>query len=154
MAQTTDQLILVLRLGSHASADVSGAFSYSVLNAKATVEAGGDVGYSYFRALSASTPALQLITGFFRDLRLPSHISQPLQAGEVIVFQYGGYLKFGADLSVGYEMKGTPTFDLGDLQSVRTLPVECHRKAGSERQSRRPLCRGGARLQPIPGGFG
>ena len=116
LAANTDQLILALRLGSNASAAVSGAFPYSVLSAKSTVEAGGDVGYSYFRALSASTPALQLITGFFRDLRLPSHISQPLPAGEVIVFQYGGYLKFGADLSVGYEMKGTPKFDLGDLQ--------------------------------------
>ena len=116
LAQNPHQLILVLRLGSYASAEVSGPFSYSVLNARATVEAGGDVGYSYLRALPASTPALQLITGFFRDLRLPAHISQPPQAGEVIAFQYGGYLKFGADLSVGYEMKGTPAFGVGELR--------------------------------------
>jgi hypothetical protein len=84
LASNTTQLILALRLGSHASAAVSGGSSYSVLTAKTTVEAGGDVGYSYFRALPAETPAVQLITGFFRGLQLPSDISQPLPAGEVI----------------------------------------------------------------------
>ena len=49
-------------------------------------------------------------------MRLPAALDGPPAPGEVLRFQYGGYLQLGASLGVGYEVKGTPSVDLGGLR--------------------------------------
>jgi hypothetical protein len=111
-----DQLLLVLDLSAAAAANVAGSFQYSVLTASTTLDAGGDVGYTYLRPYLASTPVEKMVLDFFARLRLPAQITSGLPSGEVIAFEYGGYLKFGAGLSVGYELKGSPSFEIGQIQ--------------------------------------
>jgi hypothetical protein len=115
-AKHPDQLLLVLDLDASASANVAGSFQYSVLTASATLDAGGNVGYIYLRPYVQSTTVDKMIPDFFAHLRLPAQVSSSLPMGEVIAFEYGGYLKFGAGLSVGYELKGSPSFEIGQLQ--------------------------------------
>ena len=49
LASHPGQLLLALRLGASSQASLTGSFAYSVLNAKATLNAGGDVGYVYLK---------------------------------------------------------------------------------------------------------
>jgi hypothetical protein len=111
-----DQMLLVLDLEASASANVSGSFQYTVLTASATLDAGGNVSYVYLRPYLQSTTVDTMIPDFFANLCLPAQVTTSLPVGQVIAFEYGGYLKFGAGLSVGYEMKGSPSFEIGQLQ--------------------------------------
>ena len=110
-----DDLILALTIGATADVNAAGSFKYSILNASATLDAGGDAGYSYLKAFPADTGAEALVRGFFTGLRMPGNITTAPEPGDVVAFEYGGYLKFGAGLSIGYEMTGTPSFNIGQL---------------------------------------
>lgn len=111
-----DQLLLVLDLSAAASANVAGSFPYSILTASTTLDVGGDVGYIHIQPYVASTAVGTMVPDFFANLRLPAQVTSKLPAGEVIAFEYGGYLKFGAGLAIGYELKGSPSFEIGQLQ--------------------------------------
>ena len=102
-----DKLILALVLGAGASASAAGSFKYSALTASATLDVGGQAGYAYLHPFPANQPVEQMLGEFFKSLSLPTGVTAPPKQGEVIAFEYGGYLKVGASLSVGYEMKGT-----------------------------------------------
>ena len=115
-ARHTDGLVMLLTAGGSAGGTFSGQFRYAALTATATVEAGGDVDYAYARAYSPDTTLDDLVDHLFRNVRLPASLDRPLDAGEVIKFEYGGYLKVGAGLSLGYEIKGTPSVDIGRLK--------------------------------------
>jgi hypothetical protein len=111
-----DQLVLVFVLEANAAANIAGSFRYSALTANISLDAGGSVGYAYLHPYPANTPADKMFTDFIGSIRLPANLSSDLPVGEVIAFDFGGYLKFGASLSVGYEMKGAPDFSIGQLQ--------------------------------------
>ncbi|MBI3654206.1 MAG: hypothetical protein HY231_24510 [Acidobacteria bacterium] len=111
-----DDLILALRLGATADANLAGSFAYSMLQMTATLEAGGNAGYSYYRAYPRDLPILAMLEDFLGGLRLPANVTTVPQPGEVIAFEYGGYLNLSAGLSAGYELKGAPSFDLARLQ--------------------------------------
>ena len=111
-----DGLVMLLTAGGSAGGAFAGRFRYAALTPTATVEAGGDVDFAYARAYPPDTTLDDLVEHFFRNVRLPAAVDRPLDAGEVIKFEYGGYLKVGAGLSLGYEMNGTPSVDIGQLK--------------------------------------
>ncbi len=111
-----NHLLMLLTSGANADASVNGKYNYSVLSMEASLKAGADASYALLRSYPADTPARAVITDFFRGLRLPANVSEPLAADELIVFEYGGYLRFGASLGVGYEMSGAPSFEINQLQ--------------------------------------
>lgn len=111
-----EHLVLAFLAGANADLSLAGSFSYTFLSAQTTLQAGVDGQYVFLRAYPATTPTLPLIREFFADMRLPAHVTEPLQPGEVIAFDFGGYLKLGAGVAVGYELKGSPSFDIGQLQ--------------------------------------
>lgn len=111
-----DALILALLLNANADLSATGTFKYSVLDAKATLEAGGQAGYAYLQPFAANEKVEDIIGKFFSDIKLPYNITSPPQQGEVIAFEYGGYLKVGAKLSMGYQLTGSSSFDIGQLQ--------------------------------------
>jgi hypothetical protein len=115
-ANHPDQMILVLSLDASASAQASASFSYSALTADMTLDAGGQAGYLYLHPYPANMPSDKLFADFLGSLRLPAALSDAIPLGEVIAFDYNGYLKLGASLSVGYQLKGAPNFSLGQLQ--------------------------------------
>jgi len=129
-----DQLILVLDLSAGASARVGGSFQYSVLTASTTLDAGGNVGYTYLRPYLTTTAVEAMIPDFFANLRLPAQVTQKLRSGEVISFEYGGYLKLGAGLSVGYELKGSPSLEIGQLQLSEHYDLSVTGKLGVNAQ--------------------
>ena len=114
-ASHPNDVLLVLQLGAQANANVTGKFTYSFLSASATVKAGADGGYALLRAYPASTPTEQMVRDFFKAFRLPAEV-QALASGEVIAFEYGGYLDFKANLGAGYEISGAPSITLGQLR--------------------------------------
>jgi hypothetical protein len=114
-ASHPDDVLLALTVGATADANLAGSFRYSILTANATLDAGGDAAYSYLRGFRSNTAAEQLLRNFFAGLRLPCNVTTALEPGEVIAFEYGGYLKLGAGLSIGYELAGAPSFDIGQL---------------------------------------
>ncbi len=110
-----DRLILGLDLGAAAGASVAGSFSYAPLTAAVTVDAGVDGGYSYYRAMDASLPARTVLPAFFREMRLPEQLDRAPVPGESVCLRYGGYLRLGAEASVGYALTGTRSVALADL---------------------------------------
>jgi hypothetical protein len=121
--QNKDELILALRVGASADASAATQFQYQVLQANVAVDAGGDVGYSYFRPYEKTEAALGMIQDFFANLQLPATVSRAPKAGEVTRFEYGGYLGLNAGLSVGYQMKGAKSFNLSDLRLSESYDV-------------------------------
>lgn len=115
-ASHPDNLILGLLIDANAALTGTGSFSYSALTASATLDVGGAVAYAYLRPYLNSQPFDQMAKDFFGALEVPASVKSSLVIGEVISFDYNGYLKIGAGLSVGYEMKGAPSFTIGQLQ--------------------------------------
>lgn len=111
-----NQVIVGLELGAAAGANVAGSFSYAPLTAAATVEAAVDGGYSYYRAFDASLPARTVLPAFFREMRLPEQLDRAPEPGESISLRYGGYLRLGAEASVGYKLAGTRSLSVGELE--------------------------------------
>jgi hypothetical protein len=111
-----DNLLLVLRLGASAGADLAATFPYSILTASATLSAGGNVGYTFIRPNIQTALAKDVFHDFLTNIRLPSDINTAPEPGEVIAYEFGGYLNVGAGLSVGYEIKGAPDLKIADLQ--------------------------------------
>ncbi len=111
-----DRLLLVLTVGANANVNLSTRFQYSILTASASLEAGADASYALIRSYPSTTPAVNLLTDFFRAFRLPANVTAPLDQDEVIVFEYGGYLNFNAGLAMGYRINGAPSFEIGQLQ--------------------------------------
>ncbi len=110
-----DRLLLVLTVGANADVNLSTRFQYSILTATASLEAGADASYALIRSYPSTTPAVNLLTDFFKALRLPANVTTPLAQDEVIVFEYGGYLNFNAGLGMGYRINGAPSFEIGQL---------------------------------------
>jgi hypothetical protein len=111
-----DNMLLALELGANVDLSAAGSFHYSVLSAGATLQAGADAGLVYVRSFPRATAFGAELADFFTNLRLPANVTTPPDSGELIAFEFGGYLKLGASASAGYELKGTKSFDVGQLQ--------------------------------------
>jgi hypothetical protein len=114
--QHKDRVLLVFRTGANVNATAGAKFRHSILTASATLTAGADAGYAMVRSAPIDTPADELMRDFFGAVRLPADVNAPLANDEVIVFEYGGRLNFKAGLGVGYEISGSPSFEIGQLQ--------------------------------------
>ncbi len=110
-----DKVVLGLVIGGSAQFTASGSFNYSALKSGITLNAGGNGGYSYLRALDKTLSIEQLLPEFFSAMRLPEQTRGPMQAGEAISLRYGGYLKLAAEVSAGYQLAGTKSIALGGL---------------------------------------
>jgi hypothetical protein len=111
-----DMLILALALGASANVAAAGTFKYSFLSATTSLDVGGQAGYTYLRPFPADTKVQDILDEFFKHIKLPTGIDEPPKPGEVIAYEYGGYLKLGASASIGYELTGAPSFKIGQLQ--------------------------------------
>ena len=130
LAANPGQMFLALRIGAKAGASASGSFRYSVLSAQATVSAGGDGGYLCIAPVPEKGTVTNNVLALFKDLKLPSDITEPLKPGQVMALQYGGYLKFGGSISAGYELKGTQGFSLGSLDLSEKYKLSASGKLG------------------------
>jgi hypothetical protein len=108
-------LLLVLELGADAGLGAGGRYRYTVLNADASLEMGADAGYVAVRSFPRSEKLLPMITSLFQGLSLPDRLKRPPAAGELISLEYGGYLNLAAGVSAGYELKGTQSIGVSEI---------------------------------------
>ena len=110
-----DDVVLAFTVGASADGKFSGQMRYLALTATASLEAAGDVSFTYCTPFPGETPLKSLVENCFGQVRLPAAIVAAPKAGEIIKFEYGGYLTFGVTVAAGYEMTGTPSIDIGQL---------------------------------------
>ncbi len=115
-ASHANDLLIIFTAGAKVDASLSAKFKYTNLTASAKLEAGADGSYGLIRSFPANTAADDLLKTFFKSLRLPANIDAPLADNEVIVFEYGGYLRFKGTLGFGYDMAGSHSFEINQLQ--------------------------------------
>ncbi len=115
-AENPGDVVLVLDAGANAGGTFSGQFTYAPLTANVSAAAGGSFTFTFAHAYRRDCPLKTLLSTFLGDIRLPATLDGPPAPGEVIKFEYGGYLNVGASLGVGYSVKGTPSIALGQLQ--------------------------------------
>lgn len=111
-----DQLIFYLDSGMKGEATLGGKYQYSALTASIQLEAGVDMRYQYLRPAPASRVLAQNLTEYFAGLRLPANVTAPPLPGEAISFEYGGKLRMAGSAGLGYELVGSPSFNVGQLQ--------------------------------------
>ena len=111
----TDKVVLVFDVGASGDASVAGSFTYSALKASVELDAGADAGYTYARALDKKLKVEQILPAFFKTMRLPEQGDRAPEPGEAISLRYGGYLKFAAEVSAGYQLAGSKGVSIGQL---------------------------------------
>lgn len=110
-----NNVLLALDLGADASLSAGGSFRYTVLSPTASLKAGVDTSYFATRAFPRTDTLLPMLRSLFTGLVLPSAIKKPPQPGEIVSFEFGGYLNFGVGASAGYEIKGTKSFRISEI---------------------------------------
>lgn len=107
--------VLVLDIAAQAAAAATATFKYASLSAQGSFNAGADGEFWFSRAYDTSQQLGEVLKDLVSNIKPPSSVSAPLSGGEVIYLEYGGYLKFGLNASVGYEMKGSHSVDIANL---------------------------------------
>lgn len=113
--QNPHKFILALDIAADAATGVTAPFKYSALSATAELKAGADGEFWLSRAYDSSQALGAVLTDLITNLRPPSSVAGPLNAGDVIYLEYGGYLNFGLNVSAGYQMQGSHSLDIGHL---------------------------------------
>lgn len=127
-----ESLLLLLKIGAKADANLSAKFKYLNLTANASLAAGADGNYALIRSFPTNTAAGDLIKKFLGSMRLPANIRGPLNPDEVIAFDYGGYVRFKAGLGFGYEISGSSSFEINQLQFAEKYAFTLMAKLGLE----------------------
>ncbi|MDE3154380.1 MAG: hypothetical protein KGN76_04720 [Acidobacteriota bacterium] len=127
-------VVLLFTVGTSADGSFAGKFRYGALTAGATFEAGGDLSFTYARPGDPAAPMAALIPDFFSHVGLPATLTAAPPPGEFVHFEYGGYLQLGGSVGVGYEMKGTPALDIGQLHLAEHYQLSLVASAGLSAQ--------------------
>jgi hypothetical protein len=110
-----DKVVLIFDVGASGDVSAAGSFTYSALKASLELDAGADASFTYARALDKKLPIERLLPSFFKTMRMPEQGDRAPEAGEAIALRYGGYLKFAAEVSAGYQLAGTKAVSIGQL---------------------------------------
>jgi hypothetical protein len=111
-----DGLILLLTVGASAEGSFAGKFRYGILEPGAQFEAGGDLAFFFTCPGDPATPIKKLVPDFFSRVHLPATTIAAPAPGELLHVEYGGYLRLGGSVGVGYEIKGTPSIALDQVR--------------------------------------
>ncbi|HEX7286632.1 MAG TPA: hypothetical protein VF532_10655 [Candidatus Angelobacter sp.] len=122
--------ILALDIGAQAALAAGFTYSYSTLSVGADLKAGVDGEYFFCRAYDTDQILGEVLADLVTNLRPPSSVAGKLAPGEVIFLGFGGYLNFGLNVSVGYEMKGTHSLDIANLLLSESYSLSLLGKVG------------------------
>ncbi|HEX5430683.1 MAG TPA: hypothetical protein VFW83_01855, partial [Bryobacteraceae bacterium] len=129
---TPEEMLLAMSLGASADLSAAGSFKYNILTIGASLAVGTDAALVQVRKYPANTPLGNLFDDFFGKLQLPANVAAPPEPGELIAFEFGGYLNFGVSASAGFEMKGTKSFAARDLKLSEVYGLSVTGKIGAE----------------------
>jgi hypothetical protein len=113
-----NRVLMTLDIGGEAALEAQFKGQYNVVKVGASLEAGADARLMYARGYDAGDKAIPSILNFFEQLASTATLARALVADEVIVWELGGYLQVGLDVSAGYKMNGTESFGSGPLEVV------------------------------------
>lgn len=114
--QHPSDLLMTLQLGASADAAVTPSIRYQALSVQGAVRVAAGAGFTMVRAFPRDTPAGAMVADFAKGLRMPADIALPFGEGDVLAYEFGGYLRLGASMSLGYEIQGAPSYSLEDLK--------------------------------------
>ena len=110
-----DRVLLLLDIGGGAETSAKAAARFGTLATDATLAAGADARFLYARSFPSTATAAELLAEFFASVQMPASVTD-LSEDRVTVLEYGGYASLGASLGYGYEIKGTPSFEIGQMR--------------------------------------
>lgn len=116
---TDDKLYVRLALSATGAAAAEARFPAGQLSAGFSLAAGGNVAYERFKLYEAEDSAKRILGDLFATARLPQQVTTVAQIpapGELLVTQFGGYLKLNGALNWGYALKGSKSFELNELK--------------------------------------
>ncbi len=107
---------LFFRTNGDFSADTK--FPMGTLSATFGIGVGGDATYERLKSYDAEMSAKEILADLLAGARLPQQIdsvSDIPEPGESLVTQFGGYLKLRAGMNWGYEMTGSRSVEINQL---------------------------------------
>src|SRR5262249_37205394 len=93
-------------------------FPVGTLAATFGIRAGDEVSYERLKAYDAESSAKEILGDLLAGARLPQQIdsvAEMPEPGEVLITRFGGYLKLKAGMNWGYEMTGSRSIELNQL---------------------------------------
>ena len=118
LAANPDRVLVTLDIGGEAALEAQFKGQYNAVQVGARLDAGADARLMYARGYDANEKAVPSLLNFFEQLASTATLARSLVADEVIVWELGGYLQIGLDVSAGYKMNGTESFGSGPLEVV------------------------------------
>ncbi len=115
---TEDKLCVRLVLGANGEVSAEAKIPVGALSATFGIGAGGNVAYERLKIYDAEKSAGAILADLFEGLRLPQQIDSAAEvpeAGEVLITRFGGYLKLRAGMNWGYELSGSRSFEINQL---------------------------------------
>ncbi|HKQ72525.1 MAG TPA: hypothetical protein VJ810_02280 [Blastocatellia bacterium] len=111
---------LYVRLLFEANGDLAAdaKFPVGTLSATFGIGAGGRAVYERFKSYDAEMSAKDILSDLLTGMRLPQQVdsvSDIPEPGEALITQFGGYLKLKAGMNWGYEMTGSRSIEINQL---------------------------------------
>ena len=111
---------LYARLFFKANADLAAdaKFPVGTLSANFGIGAGGAAAYERLKSYDAERSAKEILGDLLAGARLPQQVdsvSEIPEPGEALITQFGGYLKLKAGMNWGYEMTGSRSIEVNQL---------------------------------------
>jgi hypothetical protein len=110
-----NNLPLAFEVGGNTNLTAEGAFSYSILSATATLNAGVDATYLTIRSFPRTETLQPMLLNLMGSLILPANVTRPPAPGDLVSLESGGQLNFKVGATAGYEINGTNSFKVSDL---------------------------------------
>jgi len=113
-----DQFLLILESAGEAKIGVAADFPAGAFTFGLTAGAGGKVGFVHIRPFERRTTAGEAFEDFLKSTRLPHDITDPADLpveGEVLAFEYGGYLSIGLSAGWGYSVSTYAGAEFGEM---------------------------------------
>src|SRR5262249_51633190 len=103
---------------AHGDLRADARFPGGTLSATFGTGAGDEVAYERFKAYDAESSAKEILGDLLAGARLPQQvdsIAEIPEPGEALITRFGGYLKLKAGMNWGYEMTGSRSIELNQL---------------------------------------
>lgn len=121
-----DHVYLLLKATGKADASASANFPAGPFQFGLQADAGGDVAYVHAQPFLKNTPADEVFKAFLKGTRLPYAVETKEtvpEPGEVLAFEYGGYLSVGASAGWGYSVSKYAETQQGRLNLESKLDI-------------------------------
>lgn len=115
---TEDKLYARLFFSANGDVAAGAKIPTGTLSTTFGIGAGGDVAYERLKVYDAEQTANEILSDLLAGVRLPEQVDSVAEIpdpGEVLITRFGGYLKLKAGMTWGYELTGSRSIELNQL---------------------------------------